>query len=91
MTRSAVLSRDTCAAIERRQIEAWRGMSPAEKLQLVSDASQAVIELSFTGIRRRYPGATDEECLFRFACLVLGSARARVVYPDLARLTDQAP
>ena len=65
-------------------------MSPAEKLQLVSDATQAVIDLSFVGIRRRHPAASDRECFLRFACIVLGSEVARIVYPDAARLTDPA-
>ena len=84
-----MLSLDTCAAVEQRQVEAWRRMSPAEKLQLVSDATQAVIDLSFAGIRRRHPAATDRECFLRFACIVLGRDVARNVYPDSASLTDQ--
>lgn len=91
VTRSAVLSLDTSAAIERRQVEAWRRMLPAEKLQLVSDATQAVIDLSLAGIRRRHPGASDRECFLRFACIVLGLDVARAVYPDLAELTDPVP
>jgi hypothetical protein len=90
-SRSAALSRDTSAAIEQRQIEAWRRMSPAEKLRLVSDATQAVIDLSFAGIRRRHPVASDRECFLRFACIALGQDVARTVYPDLAHLTDPRP
>jgi hypothetical protein len=86
-----VLSLDTSAAIEQRQVEAWRRMSPAEKLQLVSDATQAVIDLSFAGIRRRHPAASDRECFLRFACIVLGDDIALSVYPDLAQLTDSVP
>jgi hypothetical protein len=86
-----VLSLDTCAAIERRQVEAWRRMSPAEKLQLVSDATQAVVDLSLAGIRRRHPAASDRECFLRFACIVLGGENARFVYPDVAHLTDPVP
>jgi len=91
VTRSGVLSLDTSAAIERRQVEAWRGMSPAEKLQLVSDATQAVIDLSLAGIRRRHPAASDRECFLRFACIVLGRDVARTVYPDVAHLTHPVP
>ena len=90
-TPSAVLSLDTSAAIEQRQVEAWRRMSPAEKLQLVSEATQAVIELSLTGIRRRHPAASDRECFLRFASIVLGGDVARTVYPDAAHLTDPVP
>jgi hypothetical protein len=56
----------------------------------VSDATQAVVGLSFAGIRRRYPKASDRECFLRFACIVLGRDVAQVVYPDLAHLTDPA-
>ena len=86
-----MLSLDTSAAIEQRQVEAWRRMSPAENLQLVSDATQAVIDLSMAGIRRRHPAASDRECFLRFACIVLGRDVARIVYPDVAQLTDLAP
>lgn len=90
-TRRAVLSLDTSAAIEQRQVETWRLMSPVEKLQLVSDATQAVIDLSFAGIRRRHPAASDRECFLRFARMVLGRDVAQTVYPDLAQLTDPVP
>jgi hypothetical protein len=91
VTRSAALSLDTAAAIERRQVDAWRRMSPGEKLQLVSDATQAVVDLSFAGIRHRHPAASDRECFLRFACIVLGRDVAVTVYPDLAHLTDPIP
>lgn len=83
-----MLSLDTSAAIDQRQVEAWRRMSPAEKLQLVSDATQAVIDLPFAGIRRRHPAATDRGCFLRFACIVLGRDVARTIYPDYAHLVD---
>ena len=66
-------------------------MSPAEKLQLVSDATQAVIGLSLAGIRRRHPEASERECFLRFACVVLGRDVARIVYPEVAQLTDLVP
>ena len=62
-------------------------MSPAEKLRLVTDATKGVIDLSFAGIRRRHPAASDRECFLRFACIVLGRDVARIVYPDLDLLT----
>jgi hypothetical protein len=54
----------------------------------VSDATQAAIDLSLAGIRRRHPAASDRECFLRFACIVLGGDVARVVYPDSANLTE---
>src|SRR5262245_35013639 len=90
-TRSAALSLDTSAAIEQRQVEAWRRMSAAEKLQLVSDATRAVVDLSLAGIRHRHPAASDRECFLRFACIVLGGDVARSVYPELTHLIDPIP
>jgi hypothetical protein len=84
----AVLTVDTAAPIEQRQIEAWRRMTPLEKLRLVSDASRAVTDLAKAGIRLRYPGASERECFLRFAAIVLGVETARRIYPDAADLTD---
>ncbi len=84
----AVLSADTTAGIEQRQIEAWRRMSAAERLQLVSDSSRAVIDLTLAGIRRRYPQASEREHFLRLAAILLGVDNARRIYPDAAELTD---
>jgi hypothetical protein len=48
----AVLPADTTAAIEQRQVDAWRRLSPLERLQLVSDTTRAVTQLSLAGILR---------------------------------------
>jgi len=53
----AVLSSDTTADIEQRQVNAWRRLSSVERLRLVSDTTRAVMELSLAGIRRRHPHA----------------------------------
>lgn len=64
-------SRDTSAEIERRQIEAWRAMSAAEKLSLVSGLTLAAEELAAAGIRERHPGATAREIELRLGALRL--------------------
>lgn len=84
----AVLSADTTADVERRQVEAWRRLSPAERLRLVSDTTRAVIDLSRAGIRRRYPQASERECFLRLAAILLGVDAARKVYPDAVHLAD---
>jgi len=84
----AVLAADTSAGIEQGQIGAWRRLSPLERLQLVSDTTRAVTNLSLAGIRRRHPQASERECFLRLAAILLGADTTRRVYPDAAHLTD---
>jgi hypothetical protein len=84
----AILSADTTADVERRQIDAWRALSPREKLQLVSDATRAVVNLSLAGIRRRHPHASERECFLRLAAIRLGVETTRRIYPDAAQVAD---
>ena len=69
------------------QIELWRGMSPLSKVQAVSSLTRSVLQLSLTGIRERFPGATDLECKFRLARLTLGPELAGRVYPESSTLS----
>lgn len=84
----AVLSADTTADIEQRQVDAWRRLSPVERLRLVSDTTRAVMDLSLAGIRRRHPQASERECFLRLAAIRLGVSTTRRIYPDAAHLTD---
>lgn len=84
----AVLSADTAADIEQRQIDAWRRLSSVERLRLVSDTTRAVIDLSLAGIRLRHPQASERECFLRLSAILLGVATTRRIYPDAAHLTD---
>ena len=84
----AVLSADTTADVERRQIQAWRQLSSVERLRLVSDTSRAVLNLSLAGIRLRYPEASERECFLRLAAIRLGADTTRRLYLDAAHLTD---
>jgi hypothetical protein len=84
----AVLAADTGAAIEQRQVDAWRRLSPLERLRLVSDTTRAVTNLSLAGIRRRHPQASERECFLRLAAILLGADTARRVYPDAVELSD---
>ena len=74
----AVLSTDTTADIEQRQVEAWRRLSPVERLRLVSDTSRAVLDLSLAGARRRYSLASERECFLRLAAILLGVDTTRM-------------
>lgn len=85
-TRSAILSRDTSADVERLQIEAWRRMSPLEKAGIMSHATMDALTLALAGIRQRHPGASERECFLRLAALQLGSTLVRQVYPDASQI-----
>ena len=84
----AVLAADTTADIEQRQVDAWRRLSPLERLRLVSETTRAVMDLSLAGIRRRHPQASERECFLRLAAILLGVDTTRQVYPDAAHLPD---
>ncbi|MGE3512262.1 MAG: hypothetical protein AB7N65_25645 [Vicinamibacterales bacterium] len=71
-----------------RQVEAWRRLSPAERLRLVTAATRAATDLSLAGIRHRYPGVPERECFLRVAAIRLGVDTVRRLYPDAAHLTD---
>jgi len=64
-------SLDTDPAVEERQIEAWRRMTPAEKLRIVSELVRASEELALAGLKQRHPGATGHELELRLAALRL--------------------
>jgi hypothetical protein len=84
--RSGVLSRDTSADVERLQIEAWRRMSPLEKAAIMSQATSDALTLAGSGIRQRYPGASERECFIRLAALQHGPILVRQVYPDASQI-----
>lgn len=80
------LSLDTSLDAERVQIERWRAMTDVQKLGLVSEMSKAVFLLAKTGIRQRFPSASEREVFLRFAMLHLGADLARRVYPEIDAL-----
>lgn len=64
-------SSDSAPEIEARQIEAWRAMTPAAKLRLVSELISATEELALAGVRMRHPNAPEREQQLRLAALRL--------------------
>lgn len=81
-----VLSADTSADVEARQVRIWQGMSSVERLALVNDASRAVRTLALAGLRARHPDANDRELVARLARITLGETLARQAYPELEHL-----
>jgi hypothetical protein len=78
------LSLDTSPDIERRQVESWRRMSPAQKAALVTGLTRAAWDMTAAGVRHRHPTATPHEHFLRMAVIVLGPEMACLAYPDAA-------
>jgi hypothetical protein len=58
---------DTHPDIDAVRIEAYRRMTPTQKLEIVSALNQAVRELALADIRRRHPYASEREQMLRLA------------------------
>jgi hypothetical protein len=62
-------SPDTPRTAEERQFEHWRGLSPAQKAQIVAGLIRMTNQLARAGIRMRHPGATAREVDLRLMAL----------------------
>ena len=71
---------DTSYPVERMLVRAWRAMAPSEKARQVVECCRAVDQLSFAGLRLRYPEADNVTLRRHAATLRLGSELARTVY-----------
>lgn len=67
-------SRDTKPKIERMLMDAYRKMTPAEKMARVAQLSQACTDLALAGIRDRYPNADENEVRLRLGALRIDRA-----------------
>jgi len=86
MVERQALAIDTSDEVERRQIEQWRTMSPAQKAAIVSRLTQATYALACAGVRQRHPNADKREQFLRVALITLGPELARKAYPEIAVL-----
>ncbi len=66
-------SRDTWLSAEHIQLELIRKASVAKRLALVRSLTKTVFELSWQGIRSRYPEENHLDSLRRFLSLNYGS------------------
>lgn len=82
------LAADTDAETERRQIDAWRAMSPAQKASTVSGLTAAAFEMARAGVRHRFPEAGPREQFLRLAILTLGAELAVRAFPDAAGFVE---
>jgi hypothetical protein len=78
----SVLSSDTHPKMEALQIQLWRQASPTRKMQALAQLNACARMLAMTGLRSRYPQASEAELRFKLAGLLLGDELARKVYGD---------
>lgn len=81
------LSADTSPEAERVQIALLRTASFARRLALIADLSQMVLQLSWQGLRRAQPEASDQEIRLRSVALNYGQELAG----HLATLLERRP
>lgn len=74
---------DTHPDIEKLQIE-WLRDAPAwKKMEILAQLNQTARLLALSGLRQRYPDASEAELQRRLADLLLGTDLASKVYGDL--------
>jgi hypothetical protein len=75
---------DTHPVALARYRERLRALGPAGRLEIAAGLTRSVRELAEAGIRRRYPGAGDDEVRCRIAALLYGRDAARRLFGRLA-------
>jgi hypothetical protein len=81
----STLYSDTHPKIEQMQIKMWRQASPTRKMHMLAQLNASARILALTGLRSRYPNATETELRRRLADLLLGEELARKVYGEMNR------
>ena len=78
----SALSSDTHPKMEALQIRLWREASPTRKMQALAQLNASAKMLALTGLRSRFPQASEAELRFKLAGLLLGDELARKVYGE---------
>jgi hypothetical protein len=71
---------DTDPEVFRRQVAAWRAMSPGERLLLADRMSVDIAEIAIAGIRCAMPGASPREVRHELARRRYGRRLADAAY-----------
>lgn len=77
---------DTHPDVHRKLIEAYRRMTPAQKLERVQQMNETVLQLAAARIEREYPGIDERELRLRLASLWLDAETMRRAFgwdPDV--------
>ena len=75
-------SPDTSLEAERILIARLREAGPLRRLEMTCDASRALRELTWNGLRQRHPQATEAELGRRYVALTYGEDAARRLYHE---------
>ena len=78
----SVLSSDTHPKMEALHIQLWRQASPTRKMQMLAQLNSSARTLALTGLRSRYPQASEAELRRRLAGLLLGEELAGKLYGE---------
>jgi len=73
---------DTHPKMESLYIELLRQANPTRKMNMLAQLNSAVRLLAITGLRSKYPQATENELRRKLADLLLGEALALKVYGE---------
>lgn len=79
----SVLYSDTHPKMEALQIQLLRQARPTRKMEMLAELNASARTLALTGLRSRYPQASEAELRRRLADLLLGEELARKVYEDI--------
>lgn len=77
------LFEDTPREVEEEYIRRLREMPVSRKMQLLNELNEMALRLAMSGLRQRYPRASEEELRRRLADLLLGPDLAKEVYGPL--------
>ena len=80
---------DTSAAALALQREAFRRMTPQERVAAAAEMSDDIRRVTEAGIRHRHPGYSDDEVGAALALILLGPA-ASATGPRARRTTPEA-
>ncbi len=70
--------------MEALQIQLWRQASPTQKMHMLAQLNASAHTLALTGLRSRFPQASEVELRRRLAGLVLGEELAQRVYGKIS-------
>ena len=78
---------DTHPRMEALQVKLLRQASPARKMEMLAQLNTSARMLALSGLRSRYPQASEAELHRRLAGYLLGEELARKVYGEISDAT----